>query len=47
VAVGEHVAAGQSLGTVGPGLGSPGLYFEVRSQGHPDDPMDWLHKAPL
>jgi murein hydrolase activator len=46
-AVGARVSAGQSLGTVGPGLDSPGLYFEVRSQGHPDDPMDWLRKAPL
>ena len=45
--VGARVSAGQSLGTVGPGLESPALYFEVRSQGRPDDPMDWLRKAPL
>jgi septal ring factor EnvC (AmiA/AmiB activator) len=47
VTVGARVNAGQTLGTVGAGLESAGLYFEVRSQGRPDDPMDWLRKAPL
>ena len=47
VQVGARLAAGQTLGTIGPGLEGPGLYFEVRFQGHPVDPMDWLRKAPL
>jgi murein hydrolase activator len=47
VATGEHVAAGQQLGTVGAGLDGPGLYFELRFQGRPEDPMDWLRKPPL
>jgi septal ring factor EnvC (AmiA/AmiB activator) len=42
VTVGQAVKAGQQLGTVGPGLEGPALYFEIRSQGRPDDPLDWL-----
>jgi murein hydrolase activator len=47
VPVGAHVMAGQALGTVGAGLDSPGLYFEIRSHGRPDDPMDWLRRPPI
>ena len=39
------VAAGADatvIGTVGDGLEGPGLYFEVRFQGHPEDPLNWL-----
>jgi septal ring factor EnvC (AmiA/AmiB activator) len=43
VEVGRQVAAGEVLGTVGPGgLDGPGLYFEMRFQGRPEDPVDWL-----
>ncbi|MCU0242510.1 MAG: peptidoglycan DD-metalloendopeptidase family protein, partial [Vicinamibacteria bacterium] len=45
VKVGDHVTAGQLLGTTGAGLESQGVYFELRSQGKPDDPADWLRKA--
>jgi septal ring factor EnvC (AmiA/AmiB activator) len=44
VTVGQAVKAGQQLGTVGPGLEGPALYFEIRSQGRPDDPLDWLEQ---
>ncbi|HLA77376.1 MAG TPA: peptidoglycan DD-metalloendopeptidase family protein [Vicinamibacteria bacterium] len=39
---GQRVAAGDVLGSVGAGLEGPGLYFEVRFQGKPEDPLDWL-----
>jgi septal ring factor EnvC (AmiA/AmiB activator) len=40
---GQKVAAGEILGTVGStGLEGPGLYFEMRFQGRPEDPMEWL-----
>jgi murein hydrolase activator len=43
VAVGQRVKAGEALGTVGSGgLEGPGLYFEMRFQGRPEDPLDWL-----
>ncbi len=43
VAVGQRLAAGQELGRVGSfGLSGPGLYFEVRVQGRPEDPLEWL-----
>ena len=45
VALGQRVAAGEVLGTVGPGgLEGPGLYFEMRFQGRPEDPVDWLSR---
>lgn len=45
VAVGQKVLAGEQLGQVGSsGLEGPGLYFEMRFQGRPEDPLDWLKK---
>ncbi len=41
---GQKVEAGQTLGSVGGGLEAPGLYFEMRFQGKPEDPADWLRK---
>lgn len=47
VSVGQHVHAGERLGVVGAtGLEGPGLYFEMRFQGKPEDPADWLKKTP-
>jgi septal ring factor EnvC (AmiA/AmiB activator) len=46
VAVGQRVSGGEVLGTVGPGgLEGPGLYFEMRFQGRPEDPVDWLTRT--
>jgi septal ring factor EnvC (AmiA/AmiB activator) len=43
VAPGRHVAAGEIVGTVGSsGLEGPGLYFEFRREGRPQDPLEWL-----
>jgi len=43
VAPGQHVSAGETIGTVGASsLEGAGLYFEIRSQGRPQDPMEWL-----
>ncbi len=42
VSQGQRVGAGEPIGTVGVGLEGPGLYFEVRFQGKPEDPLDWL-----
>ena len=40
---GQKVAAGEVLGTVGSTtLEGPGLYFEMRFQGRPEDPLEWL-----
>lgn len=40
---GQKVGAGEILGTVGStGLEGPGLYFEMRFQGRPEDPLEWL-----
>jgi septal ring factor EnvC (AmiA/AmiB activator) len=41
---GQHVSAGDVLGTVGAGVEGPGLYFEMRSQGKPQDPLEWLSR---
>jgi septal ring factor EnvC (AmiA/AmiB activator) len=44
VAEGEDVTQGQTIGTVGDtgSLQGPRLYFEVRHQGKPQDPTQWL-----
>jgi septal ring factor EnvC (AmiA/AmiB activator) len=43
VSAGQRVAAGELVGTVGAtSLGGPGLYFEVRREGRPQDPLEWL-----
>jgi septal ring factor EnvC (AmiA/AmiB activator) len=42
VSLGQRVAAGDPIGTVGAGLEEPGLYFEMRFQGRPENPADWL-----
>jgi septal ring factor EnvC (AmiA/AmiB activator) len=44
VAVGQQVAAGAVLGSAGEGTAGSGLYFEVRFQGRPEDPQEWLKK---
>ncbi len=43
--VGEQIAAGHQVGTVGSGgeLGNDGLYFEMRNAGHPVNPLDYIH----
>ena len=44
---GQHVAEGEQVGTVGAsGVDGPGLYFELRSQGKPQDPLEWLTREP-
>lgn len=46
VASGTRVSRGQVLGTVGrpPAGASPRLYFEIRVDGQPVDPVEWLRK---
>lgn len=40
---GARVERGESLGTVGqPPIGGPALYFELRIDGKPVDPLEWL-----
>lgn len=39
---GQRVIAGTALGGAGGGLEGSGVYFEVRFQGKPEDPLDWL-----
>jgi len=42
---GAHLTHGQTVGTVGPtSSGSNGLYFELRVDGQPVDPLQWLKK---
>jgi septal ring factor EnvC (AmiA/AmiB activator) len=43
---GDHVQRGQSVATVGSsgGQDSPGLYFELRRNGAPVNPADWLKR---
>ena len=43
---GQRVEAGEVIGTVGTALEGPGLYFEMRFQGKPEDPLEWLRPAP-
>jgi septal ring factor EnvC (AmiA/AmiB activator) len=43
VTVEQKVIAGDVVGLSGQGgLESPGVYFEVRHRGRPEDPLDWL-----
>jgi septal ring factor EnvC (AmiA/AmiB activator) len=42
---GQKLQAGEVLGTVGAGLEGPGLYFEMRFQGRPENPEEWLRAA--
>ena len=45
VAPGQRVPEGGVVGTVGSSsVEGPGLYFEVRSQGKPQDPLEWLSR---
>jgi septal ring factor EnvC (AmiA/AmiB activator) len=46
VSKGDRVEAGSRVGTSGrnPG-GNPGLYFELRIDGRPVDPLQWLQKG--
>jgi septal ring factor EnvC (AmiA/AmiB activator) len=45
VVSGERVAQGQRLGSVGTSLeGEPALYFELRIDGKPVDPLQWLKR---
>jgi len=42
---GARVEHGQPVGTAGPiPSGSDGIYFELRVDGHPVDPLQWLKK---
>jgi septal ring factor EnvC (AmiA/AmiB activator) len=42
---GARVARGEPLGTVGvSATGAAGLYFELRIDGRPVDPVEWLKK---
>jgi len=45
VAPGQEVAAGTVLGRADPGgPDGPGVYFEMRFQGRPEDPLAWLRR---
>jgi septal ring factor EnvC (AmiA/AmiB activator) len=45
VKMGARVERGQTVGSVGPTpSGSDGLYFELRVDGQPVDPLQWLKK---
>jgi septal ring factor EnvC (AmiA/AmiB activator) len=45
VVSGERVVQGQRLGSVGTSLeGEPSLYFELRIDGKPVDPLQWLRR---
>jgi septal ring factor EnvC (AmiA/AmiB activator) len=42
---GQEVAEGATLGRADPGGDEgPGVYFEMRYQGRPEDPLDWLRR---
>lgn len=44
-AVGTRVTRGQTVGSVGAAIdGTAGLYFELRVDGRPVDPLQWLRK---
>lgn len=42
--VGEHIKAGDGIATSGNsgGMGDSGVYFELRQNGNPQDPMGWI-----
>ncbi len=44
VKAGQRVAQGAPVGSAGTGLDGTGVYFEVRFQGRPEDPADWLKR---
>jgi murein hydrolase activator len=45
VEIGQKLAAADVLGTVGAtSVEGPGVYFEMRFQGRPEDPAEWLRK---
>jgi septal ring factor EnvC (AmiA/AmiB activator) len=45
VAPGQDVEEGTVLGTADPaGADGPGVYFEMRYQGRPEDPLEWLRR---
>jgi septal ring factor EnvC (AmiA/AmiB activator) len=45
VSVGQTVSTGTVLGTTGfGGSDGPAVYFEMRYQGRPEDPLDWLER---
>jgi len=48
VKAGEQVNAGQLIARLGHGNtdSDPTLYFEIRQHGKPEDPLNWLKKAP-
>jgi septal ring factor EnvC (AmiA/AmiB activator) len=47
VALGQNVKTGDLIGRDGGGgLEGPGLYFEIRFQGKPEDPLEWLQRKP-
>ena len=42
---GARIEHGQPVGRAGPiPSGSEGIYFELRVDGHPVDPLQWLKK---
>jgi len=45
--VGDWVGAGEVIATVGTsgGLDEPGLYFEIRHDGEPQNPLSWCQRA--
>ena len=43
---GEWVAPGEILGQVGSAGGRSGVYFELRHDGKPIDPGDWMRGSP-
>ena len=45
VASGARVDSGETIGSVGQSvMGTPGLHFELRLEGRPVDPLEWLRK---
>jgi septal ring factor EnvC (AmiA/AmiB activator) len=44
VVKGTHVNEGEQVGASGASATAPGLYFELRVDGRPVDPLQWLKK---